>query len=106
VSLECATRLAKLVVDHVLTAPCETAVLYPTTGGNIHAFTALTPCALLDVLAPPYSPATGRHCTYYHNIPRAVFSGAIFLACLSHFLMLNIVRETGMTSGIDSNGLG
>ncbi|CAM6046865.1 unnamed protein product [Sphagnum compactum] len=67
-------RLAKLVVDHVLTAPCETAVLYPTTGGNIHAFTALTPCALLDVLAPPYSPATGRHCTYYHNVPRAVFA--------------------------------
>ncbi len=93
-STECAARLAKLVVDHVLTAPCETAVLYPTTGGNIHAFTALTPCALLDVLAPPYSPATGR------------FAGAIFLACLSLFLMLNIVRETGMTSGIDSNSLG
>ncbi len=104
-SPECAARLAKLVVDHVLTAPCETAVLYPTTGGNIHAFTAVTPCALLDVLAPPYSPATGRHCTYYHNVPGASFAGAIFLARLSFILMLNIVRETGMTSGIGSNGL-
>lgn len=66
-------RLAKREVDHVLTAPCETSVLYPTTGGNIHAFTALTPCALFDVLAPPYSRASGRKCTYYHNIPKGVF---------------------------------
>lgn len=69
-----AARQAKLVVDHVLgteqngTEPSRasaTEVLYPTSGGNIHAFTALTPCAVLDVLAPPYAPATGRHCTYY-----------------------------------------
>lgn len=67
-------RQARLVVDHVLgpeqngTEPARasaTEVLYPTSGGNIHAFTALTPCAVLDVLAPPYSPSTGRHCTYY-----------------------------------------
>lgn len=70
---KCAGRLAKREVDHVLTAPCETSVLYPTTGGNIHAFTALTPCALFDVLAPPYSRASGRKCTYYHNIPKGVF---------------------------------
>jgi len=69
-----AARQAKLVVDHVLGAEINgtepprasaTEVLYPTSGGNIHAFTALTPCAVLDVLAPPYSPSTGRHCTYY-----------------------------------------
>ncbi|XP_024367191.1 plant cysteine oxidase 4 [Physcomitrium patens] len=67
-------RHAKLVVNHVLGADpngkepqrtSATEVLYPTSGGNIHAFTALTPCAVLDVLAPPYSLATGRHCTYY-----------------------------------------
>lgn len=39
-----------------------------TTGGNIHAFTALSPCAVLDVLTPPYSPATGRDCTYYSEL--------------------------------------
>lgn len=50
----CAVRLARLVVDKVLTAPCETSVLYPRSGGNLHCFTAVTPCAVLDVLAPPY----------------------------------------------------
>ncbi|BBN08781.1 plant cysteine oxidase [Marchantia polymorpha subsp. ruderalis] len=60
-------RSAKLVVNRVLTAPCETATLHPTSGGNIHAFTAVTPCAVLDVLAPPYSAVTGRHCTYYRE---------------------------------------
>eukprot|EP00850_Spirogloea_muscicola_P010041 SM000058S18471 [mRNA] locus=s58:62132:64034:- [translate_table: standard] len=62
-------RLAELVVDEVLTAPCPTKVLYPSSGGNIHAFTALAPCAVLDVLIPPYSPTNGRHCTYYKSVP-------------------------------------
>lgn len=72
-----AARPAKLVVDRVMTAPCETAMLYPTTGGNIHAFTAVAPCAVLDVLAPPYSSTTGRHCTYYRNSPNVVLSSEI-----------------------------
>ncbi|CAI5969683.1 unnamed protein product [Closterium sp. NIES-64] len=61
-------RLAELVEDQVLTAPCATEVLHPTCGGNLHAFTAVTPCAVLDVLAPPYNADAGRHCSYFHEL--------------------------------------
>lgn len=47
-------RLAELKSHAILEAPCETSVLYPTTGGNIHSFTAVTSCAVLDILTPPY----------------------------------------------------
>ncbi|XAR63864.1 Cysteamine dioxygenase [Bertholletia excelsa] len=67
-------RLAKLAVDKVVTAPCETSVLYPKSGGNLHCFTAVTPCAVLDILAPPYDDAVGRTCTYYHDYPYSTFS--------------------------------
>ncbi|XP_027168149.1 plant cysteine oxidase 3 [Coffea eugenioides] len=67
-------RLAKLAVDKVLTAPCSTSVLYPKSGGNLHCFTAVTPCAVLDILAPPYLEAAGRKCTYYHDYPYSTFS--------------------------------
>ena len=56
------------VEDHVLTAPCATEVLFPASGGNIHAFTAVTACAVLDVLAPPYDADRGRSCTYYRMV--------------------------------------
>ncbi|KAL8137321.1 hypothetical protein V2J09_003322 [Rumex salicifolius] len=68
------TRLAKLKVDSDFTAPGNTSVLYPNDGGNMHCFTAVTPCAVLDVLTPPYSDPDGRHCTYYHEYPFDHFS--------------------------------
>ncbi|KAJ6763168.1 PLANT CYSTEINE OXIDASE 2 [Salix purpurea] len=67
-------RLANRKADSILTAPCNTSVLYPTTGGNIHQFTAITPCAVLDVLGPPYSDEDGRDCSYYKELPYTSFS--------------------------------
>ncbi|CAI8584585.1 unnamed protein product [Vicia faba] len=62
-------RMAKLKANKVLTSPCDTSVLYPTTGGNIHEFTAITPCAVLDVIGPPYSKQHDRDCSYYRDFP-------------------------------------
>lgn len=67
-------RLAKVKVDSDFTAPCNTSVLYPADGGNMHCFTAVTPCAVLDVLCPPYSDPDGRHCAYYLDFPFSTFS--------------------------------
>ncbi|XP_044482239.1 plant cysteine oxidase 2-like [Mangifera indica] len=62
-------RLARLVADKDFTSPCDTSVLYPTTGGNIHEFTAITTCAVLDVLGPPYSKEDGRDGSHYKEVP-------------------------------------
>jgi len=62
------SRAAQLVMDSTLTAPhAEPLVLYPDAGGNKHEFTALTPCAVLDLLLPPYAPPDGWDCTYYQE---------------------------------------
>ncbi|CAA0832405.1 Plant cysteine oxidase 3 [Striga hermonthica] len=66
--------LAKLAQDKVLTAPCSTTVLYPKSGGNLHCFTAVTPCAVLDILSPPYNELAGRKCSYYSDYPFSTFS--------------------------------
>ncbi|KAL8130276.1 hypothetical protein V2J09_019431 [Rumex salicifolius] len=67
-------RLAKLSVDKLLTPSSGTAVLFPRSGGNLHCFTAITPCAVLDVLTPPYEESLGRKCTYYHDYPYSTLS--------------------------------
>ena len=48
-------RAARVVLDHTLRAEDPPAVLFPRAGGNIHEFTALTDCAVLDLMSPPYS---------------------------------------------------
>ncbi|KAI3791648.1 hypothetical protein L2E82_05507 [Cichorium intybus] len=65
-------KLACLKVDNVFTSRCNTSVLYPTSRGNIHAFTAITPCMILDVVGPSYSKKDGRDCSYYKEIPYIV----------------------------------
>lgn len=50
---------AKLVLDEVVEPTSAPAVIFPSAGGNIHQFTAVTDCAVLDILAPPYSPRGG-----------------------------------------------
>lgn len=64
-----AVGLGRKVIERVRSAPCEATVLFPRSGGNIHSFTALSQCAILDVLSPPYSQQLGRPSTYFSDFP-------------------------------------
>ncbi|KAG0487427.1 hypothetical protein HPP92_009522 [Vanilla planifolia] len=78
VTLSSGEQLAKLKTDTVFTAPCETSILYPDSGGNMHCFTAKTACAVLDVFVPPYS-VPERNCTYYHDYSYAKCAGPLYI---------------------------
>ena len=93
-------QLAKVKVDSVFTAPCSTSVLYPADGGNMHCFTALTPCAVLDVLCPPYSDPDGRHCAYYLDFPFSRFPGTM-LAPLRIFALCGFLLH--LQIGMEKN---
>ncbi|GMH39098.1 hypothetical protein BSKO_06996 [Bryopsis sp. KO-2023] len=63
---------AKLIADGQLKGSESTSVCFPNHA-NIHAFRAITPCAVLDVMSPPYDVDEGRDCTYYREVfPAAV----------------------------------
>ncbi|KAL4431942.1 hypothetical protein ABPG77_000209 [Micractinium sp. CCAP 211/92] len=72
-------RPARTVLDRTFTNGDAPAVLFPRDGGNIHQFTALTDCAVLDLMSPPYSTEDGRDCTYYSVLPAGKPGGAVML---------------------------
>lgn len=57
-------RAARRRADTVLTTEAPTFVLRPSFA-NIHSFEALSACAVLDVVMPPYDDDLGRPCRYF-----------------------------------------
>lgn len=88
-----AAREAYLVEDQILEAPCETEALFPSHGGNIHTFKAITDCAVLDILTPPYDAKKGRHCTYYREVysPTSNYLGFFFSENANAYIVNNVI---------------
>ncbi|KDD74597.1 DUF1637 hypothetical protein [Helicosporidium sp. ATCC 50920] len=59
---------ARRVWDRSFSGEDAPVLLRPTAGGNIHQFTAMGDCAVLDLLTPPYCPDVGRDCTYFRAL--------------------------------------
>lgn len=92
-----AVGIAATVVDGILNTPCEPSILFPRSGGNIHSFTALTPCALLDVLSPPYSEEHGRPSTYYAEFPISDLPGNCqFMSCFLDTILIILIKPKFM----------
>jgi hypothetical protein len=74
-----------------MSAPCGTMVLHPEEGGNVHALKAITPCAILDILTPPYSSEDGRHCSYFRRCQKSDPSGQLHASSLNEHSTLGLV---------------
>ena len=71
---------AHCVHDVILEGPAPTRALFPSRGGNIHSLVAESDCAVLDVIAPPYSAANGRTCQYYVKTTTHADAGVVNLS--------------------------
>lgn len=48
------------MTDRTLRSQDDPIVLFPRAGGNLHQLTALTDCAIISLLCPPYSSNQGE----------------------------------------------
>jgi hypothetical protein len=75
-------REARRVVDATLRPGDAPAVLFPAAGGNMHCFQALTDCAVLDVLSPPYATDEGAGAARWASLrPAGPLCAALAAAC-------------------------
>jgi len=93
-------HIAELVHDRTFHPEDPPAVLFPSSGGNIHRFCAVTDCAVLDLLSPPYSCDDGRDCTYYRMVAKGS-DGRVVLEedhdSASEFSVCEFRHDYGMT---------